>query len=448
MIAAVATRATCRRVAFRPDVRALRARLARFLAGAVALLALLNLSAIPAVRAAEPAVPVARVTLVAGAAERVDARDVATPLAPDAPIHVGDRVRTGVGGLLHLRFVDGAHVGLREKSELKVVAYRAEPAAIQFELTRGAVRQISGAIAQRRPEAFRLNTPIAAIGVRGTDFVTGAVADRTFALLLEGAITVGARQCEGECRPALVDRPQTLATIDMRGQVSTRQVLPAEIERIVGAQRLAQGPLAPSAEPPVRDQVAVDRLQPLPDAPPPVESGPAGLLWARWLAIGRLPESFAMESAAMAALPDYKMRATNLSYSLWRHEPAGSQWTAGGGTLELGLHQAAARYTNGYMSLPVVVESGTLSLDLAHQGFATRLTGRLQDAPPRGLESLAVSQTLLDLRGQIDAEGRLFGNDRNALVNGAIALDKTGAGYLFTSDAAFGKIEGITTWRR
>src|SRR5690606_40688035 len=40
-----------------------------------------------------------------------------------------------------------------------------------FSLVRGALRTISGAIGKRQPDDYRMSTPTASIGIRGTEFV-------------------------------------------------------------------------------------------------------------------------------------------------------------------------------------------------------------------------------------------------------------------------------------
>lgn len=390
---------------------------------------------------------VARVTLLAGAVQRIDAREQTHLLDTGSEVFEGDRIQAGLGALVHLRFMDGAHVGLRENSELKIAAYRADPAAIDLQLVKGAVRQVTGSIARQQPQSYKLNTPIAAIGVRGTDFIAGYAADNSFALLLEGAITIGATRCNGSCPSELISQPQTLATIDAHGRIATRQLAPSEIDQLAGHQ-----PLVKTTASPLLTNAPVDNTsEKLPVTQPnipPVEAGPPALVWARWLAIGRLPEDFAVAAGVMEGQPDYAIRATNLSYALWRHEPAGSSWVPGNGNLSFSLGQSAARYTNGFLDLPVSIERGSLALDLTNRSFETSLEGRLAVAPPNGLQSLANTQTLLNLSGAIDNQGRLSALTPTSNLYGAVALDKSGAGYLFSTQVAGGKIEGITSWAR
>lgn len=118
------------------------------------------------------------------------------PVSRGYSIVPGDVIRTTTSGHVHIRFVDGALVSVRPDSVLQVVEYRydaANPSAslIKFYLETGTVRGISGdLVAQLARDKFRLNTPLVAIGVKGTDFVTQADAKRAAAGFNQGAIVL------------------------------------------------------------------------------------------------------------------------------------------------------------------------------------------------------------------------------------------------------------------
>lgn len=90
-------------------------------------------------------------------------------------VREGDRLETGADGYVHLRMVDGAVLSLRSDSALSIVNYHYAPDApdesqVNLTLHSGVVRSISGEIGARSRERFRLDTPVAAVGIRGTDF--------------------------------------------------------------------------------------------------------------------------------------------------------------------------------------------------------------------------------------------------------------------------------------
>lgn len=114
------------------------------------------------------------VTFVSGSAtQTLDART--TPLSKGSEVYVGARLATGEDGYVHLRMVDGAVLSLRSQSELGIEHYHYAPDApsesrVNLVLHAGVVRSISGEVGARSRERFRLDTPVAAIGIRGTDF--------------------------------------------------------------------------------------------------------------------------------------------------------------------------------------------------------------------------------------------------------------------------------------
>ena len=92
---------------------------------------------------------------------------------------------------------DGGLLVLRPQSRLSVDTWKFDPNApalseIKYTLTEGVTRYVSGKGAQAAKESFRLNTPLAAIGVRGTDFTALAGADITLVSVRSGGVVVGA----------------------------------------------------------------------------------------------------------------------------------------------------------------------------------------------------------------------------------------------------------------
>ncbi|MDR0781137.1 MAG: FecR domain-containing protein [Pseudomonadales bacterium] len=138
---------------------------------------------------------VGQVNLVLGKAVIVHANGASEPAKTGLAVKVGDRVETQNNAHVHIRFVDNELVSVRPRSRLEIQRYdyRADdPAAsmVKFNLIEGAARAISGDAAQSARQNFRLNTPVAAIGVRGTDFEVSAGQREARALVNEGAIVV------------------------------------------------------------------------------------------------------------------------------------------------------------------------------------------------------------------------------------------------------------------
>lgn len=91
-----------------------------------------------------------------------------------AELRLGMRVVTGPGSQAVLKFIDGQIVALKSESVFWIKNYRQAPKPAEnrstAELLKGGMRFISGAIARESPEAVRIDTPVATIGIRGTEF--------------------------------------------------------------------------------------------------------------------------------------------------------------------------------------------------------------------------------------------------------------------------------------
>jgi hypothetical protein len=88
-------------------------------------------------------------------------------------IFVNDRVVTGERSFAVLQFVDGAKVTVRPKSALVVEEYvysGGDEDAATLSLVEGGLRVITGAMAKSKPENYKVKTPVALMGVRGTEF--------------------------------------------------------------------------------------------------------------------------------------------------------------------------------------------------------------------------------------------------------------------------------------
>lgn len=111
-----------------------------------------------------------------------------------AAVIVGDRLRTGKNARLKLRMIDGTEITLGENSEFIVREYEMnESAGVgigALELTRGFFRAITGKITRLRENSFAVKTPLAVIGVRGTDFWGEQSAERFRVAMLSGTAIV------------------------------------------------------------------------------------------------------------------------------------------------------------------------------------------------------------------------------------------------------------------
>ena len=87
----------------------------------------------------------------------------------------GDSVSTGEKGELHAEMADGAVIAVRPNSQIRIVRYRAKGNSADtsvMSLLKGSFRSVTGWIVKTNPQNYKVQTPIATIGARGTDHET------------------------------------------------------------------------------------------------------------------------------------------------------------------------------------------------------------------------------------------------------------------------------------
>ena len=138
------------------------------------LLAAASITAFAQIAAAQGRPSAASVVTSSGDTRLMRPSALLTPLRPGEQIRAGDRVLTGEDGRVELRFMDGAVVAVQPRSDFRVDEFRYDREGERsfLSLARGAIRTVTGAIGKRVHEDFRLKTPTATIGIRGTDFET------------------------------------------------------------------------------------------------------------------------------------------------------------------------------------------------------------------------------------------------------------------------------------
>lgn len=119
---------------------------------------------------AEP-VLAGRIKSVAGDAVIVRA-GASIPVQVGTDVFESDHVRTGADGRVGLTLRDDTRVSIGPKSEMGVETFRYAPAegrlALALRFVQGVAVYVSGKIAKLAPDAVRLQTPSAIVGVRGT----------------------------------------------------------------------------------------------------------------------------------------------------------------------------------------------------------------------------------------------------------------------------------------
>jgi hypothetical protein len=404
-------------------------------------------------------------------------------------VREGDSIRTESTGHVHVRFIDDAVLSVRPSSELEILAYRFDEvnpqnSLVKLNLVEGTARTVSGEAAKTAKERFRLNTPIAAIGVRGTDFVISTTSNSLKALVNDGSIVVApfSNQClqsgTGPCNFNSVELDGgSMQILEFDSEMTQPRLVPilaadqdaAQFEGILGT--LAAAPQAAdrgvvelagassedegsslSGGITDRDVVtesitSVDVGDSVKNKAPystgftpefqytPDQLRRRQLVWGRF-ADGKgnlerltLPLSEASEGRNVSI-------GANFEYFLFRPEQGEAQVKSGLGEVGFSLASAQAYFKAGDQISPVVVSKGDLTMDFGSNTFETSLD----------LYHMQQGDARFTAFGKIYDGGYFYmRNDQSSIV-GAVSLEGQESGYFFDFSNWEGLVQGLTLW--
>lgn len=444
---------------------------------------------------------------------RTPAQGLPETLHRGSPILAGDRLDTAEGGHLHIRFVDGALVSVRPGSRMWVEDYRYDPqhvsmSLVRFKLEYGVARAISGAAAEGAKDRFRLNTPLVAIGVRGTDFVVRTGELTTRAAVNQGAIIMapfGAdchAQALGPCgsptaRLLSADMGQLL--VEFRPQLAQPEIKPL-LSGVFAANATDNGAthlpaasvartVAPVVAPPAighsesdglvttalaEDAVkaAITRTSPPPVVAPPVVTPPVVPPPVVTPPVVVPDPPVVTPPVVVVPEPPVPTTPAILQWGRWAAVAAGEgdfsvsrTQASDGRSVTVGNSQFVLyRAGNGATDLPAGLGSYQFNLDKSYAQYslsgqvsaASVQQGRLtlDFANRQFATSLQVSNALTGLvgiagAGYISGDGIFFDRSTDGqAIAGAAALDGKSAGYFFEKAIGAGSLSGITLWSR
>lgn len=116
---------------------------------------------------------------VSGEAHIVRA-ETRTAAALGAPVHQKDRLETGADGSVGITFTDNTVLSAGPNSTLVLESYDYDAASFKggmlTDLLKGTLAVTTGDLPRTSPDAMRVRTPAAILGVRGTRFLVKAAA--------------------------------------------------------------------------------------------------------------------------------------------------------------------------------------------------------------------------------------------------------------------------------
>lgn len=429
-------------------------------------------SVMAALSLAAAAADVGEITFVIGKVRIVDAAGVARNAEAGGRVAPGDHIETPAGGHVHLRFIDGGFVSVRPGSSFTLEAYDTDKAntAIRFKLEQGVMRSISGAATQANKERFRLNTPLAAIGVRGTDFVVQSDASGVRAVVNQGAIVVA--PFDGACvaqalGPCTTTSARELSDTMGRVLLEMNGMQPARIVPFNGKSPDSGTPPAPqepsqrqalmvaletAGEKTARSQSGLDvagtnpgtttpvppvTVTPTPGPVVPEPVLPTLLQWGRWSDVARAGDTLsvstqeARQGRSVTIGNDY----VNLYRTTDNTHPLPSSLGEVAFTLRTG--QVALVQSSGASSAGSV-DGGWLKIDFTQRSFSTLLN----------VSHVQTGAVQVQSAGAVSSDGIFSVSQTGSRVAGAVTMDGSQAGYLFDKVVPQGTLSGTTLWKR
>jgi hypothetical protein len=371
-------------------------------------------------------------------------------------VNEGDALTTGADGYLHIKLVDNGLLILRPNSSVVVSAYARDadnPAQsrMRIDVARGAVRSVTGAWGKAAPKNFRLNTPVAALGVRGTDFTVFTTADVTRAAVASGGIVMtplggacsasGVEPCEGALSAELFAGNQFLVLQARAGGAKAEIIdgrhLDMHSEK-AAPPTPAGSPAAPSGKdasllyPGYLDPTALEALLVGAASPAPA---PTRIKWGRWEAL--------LDPSHPSDIPvDRSMVAVNAKFALFRdNAPAFVMPHEGTASFRLDNQESFFYDAASRQATPASISNAKLSVDFVAQTFATAFT----------MQNSKLS-TYIQANGGLLPDGRFISSiiSSNASVSGVLAgTNASEAGFLFHQPVTPGiTAYGATHWAR
>jgi hypothetical protein len=423
----------------------------------------------------------------------------------DAAVQEGDELSTGADGYIYVKTIDQGFLILRPNSKARVVAYHidaANPAntRVKFELLQGVARSISGNGVKHARQNFRFNTPVAAIGVRGTDFVVYTDQQTSRVTVVSGGVVVsgfagacgpdGGGPCEGGASRELFAGQAGLMLQVQRGQTAPQllrspvmspadQGAPARPDEPVGkvganggtevnldaqkagnvlngAKALNVAPPPPVVTvPPVVDQsdppqvvvppVVVPPVVVPPEVVPPVVAppvlvyGPPEVQWGRYQAVAGAPAD-TLVNAQISDLNKYAPAQVLGAYQIARLRDTAYVAPREGTAGFVLTSSDAILQRSGREAVQASVQDGKLSVDFGARTFNTSLT-----VVGDGVQVPFVSSGNVTKLGELVNVNSLADYRVKGYLGGASAEE---AAYLFQYKNSAVMVNGATRWSR
>lgn len=409
--------------------------------------------------------------------------------AEGAAVQEGELLSTGADGFLYVKTVDNGLFILRPNTRARIVSYhidRKNPAntRVKLELISGVARSKSGDAVKQARQNFRFNTPVAAIGVRGTDFTVYTDQETSRVAVLTGGVVVsgfaggcrpdGGGPCEGAASRELF-AAQRGQLIEVRAGAaapqlmeansgSPDQVSPPRVDEPVAKRE--QGSTTPILD--ARKSDTLDRLvaqqpgkpvDPSPGMPgqnPGPGTGPGTgspvdpgvpvvperqIEWGRWTALAGSPNAIALRTVAGA---DQIIGGDYVIYRMAGRDYV--QPERGSASFMLKGGEATIRNDNAAMPVQIAsVQNGKLDVDFGKATFNTNF-----DVVNGGETFKMMAEGDVAKDGRFANSGQFIRTQTNNMsVSGVLSnADNGSAAYVFKRRIDEREISGVTVWNK
>lgn len=132
------------------------------------------------------------------------------------PIFIGDVISTGKGARVEVEMTDDGILTLGERTVFTVIdyVYSGDQSNASLRLLAGSFKAISGGIAKVAATKFRVETEVATIGIRGTEFWGGSL-DGVFNIALLGGSAIIVENKAGRVEITAVGAGTTITSADV-----------------------------------------------------------------------------------------------------------------------------------------------------------------------------------------------------------------------------------------
>jgi hypothetical protein len=140
-----------------------------------------------------------RIIMARGDVQAINDEGVIRQLKRRDSIYNHEVIKTGKESKVQIRFIDNALLALKAESELNIKAYvysatDEEDNQVLMELVAGGFRTLTGKIGKGNKEAYKVDTPVASIGIRGTLYDVQISFDKILAGVWKGGISLDTAQ--------------------------------------------------------------------------------------------------------------------------------------------------------------------------------------------------------------------------------------------------------------